>query len=204
MQERYTDIIDFNKETSQIMNKLKCLTVEQFLEFFPENPKNLRDYAMKSVYYFAQNFHTILIQHKEILINANNPEYRQDMIDCIWVMLDMFNNSENEFGSVLCNKKCQDAETPCNIVFFDNNKFFKLVHIANKNELTKCHYSRDLFYNNGEGKHGKEDEGFAKYIFVIRDEALLEEIASFDLQIPHVIALLSGEDTKKPTIKYFE
>ena len=204
MQAPYKEIIDFNKETSQIMNRIKCLTIEQFKEFFPENPERLREHAMGSVYYFASNYQTILIKNKEILINATNPEYRQDLIDCTWVMLDIFKNSTKEYGSALCHKACQEAETPHCIQFFLDNKFYKLVHIANRDELAKVLYARDSFYAKHEGKHGKEEESFTKNVIVIRDESLLTDIEEFELAIPHMIALLSGEDTKKPTIEYFE
>lgn len=204
MGERYPEEIKFSIEAEKIINMFKCLTVEQYLEFFPEEPEFLRTHAMGAVHFTATNKRTLYLHNQEIIINSNFNTYDQECIDCLWVTLDFFKKSKEKYGSVLCHRKCQHADEPFKFTFFVDNIIYKLIYINKKEDMYKVSLAQQIFYANNEGKRGKESSSFTRLVFVSRNNDILDWFDDANIVVPHIITVLDGEPKKKPEIAKYE
>lgn len=199
-------MIAFTKESESIMDaiyKFGCIAEEQLPYFMPPTSRK------------TENYHKVVCNHllaarliTKISDNAYCPyvngQYSQSMIDSIWVMIDLLNDSQND---VPMNERLEisfKAEHPETLCFIkDSAKTVKILPVETVSEIPLIPFVQERFYASANAKPGEEVKKKSLEIIVIRDRAFMETIKQLNISIPHRIALLEGDYNKMPSISYF-
>lgn len=182
------------------INRFRCIRIEQLKYFMPPT-KSTR-----------QNYHEAICTHLSIkklgnmsgeyMFAANESTVSQDMIDSIWVMIDMLSkNPEIPVSNGLQN--AFNPAYPCTVTFIEDNfRIVKLLPVLTAGDIIKI-YAENEKYAILDEKTKEENRTRLMYVIIIRDESLLDEIARISPVFPHKIAYLQGEYNTKPEIEYY-
>ena len=134
----------------------------------------------------------------------NRASYSIDTLYCIWVMLDRIDDSIiSESMEITTAKSCIE-DGGINLCYINGKKKIEYIAYLDNTNLTTVAYIQDTFYTATGAKVGEEEKTSRKYIFVVRDEEVMEKLAEMRLTIPFAVAYVEGNVADVPTIEYYE
>lgn len=135
-----------------------------------------------------------------VYVDKFAPKFDQDLLHCIWVLLD------NECVYETESKLFFHAEEPAKISFLKNNTLYEMVYINQSNITGYTTFLQEKFYKRYPKWQWKENQVEPlMYLFVITDLDLIEAFSDINFSVPHKIAYLDYEKgILEPKIEYFE
>lgn len=181
--------------------KYGCILDDQLADFVPPSKK----FENKENPHISIINHLIAIRHIEmhegVLYPAQKLEYKQDMIDSIWVMLDYLRYVENAPHPSEMMKRSLYAEHPCTLTFIPTAKpMIKTLCIYDKSQITDVLFEQERYKGQD---FGEEDAGNLLYLIIVKSEAVLDALGDLEIILPHKIAYMEQEGNNRPNIRYF-
>lgn len=131
---------------------------------------------------------------------ANN-KMDWEMIDCIWVAADKAKNEDGTYElDALTNSF---SNKPVNIVMNcrKDNITYNIVALTEGNIDSKMPFIIERFKSEHKGRDIKNIKNI-QYIFVIKDKALIPEIAAYEPPMQNKIALLTSDENGVKNVRY--
>ena len=131
-------------------------------------------------------------------VPRQNPKVDRLMLDCLWVAL---NRAKDENGNVI-REEILNAfpNKPVQVNMIHNNKYYNITGITTENVGSTLPFLDQRYKKNYKDKTPDNME----YIFVVRNEDLIDAILDFGLEMPFRIVLLDGEPEAEPRIRYLK
>ena len=196
-----------NSEVLSVLSKFGCLTYSQ-IYYFLKPPKTVNEEAkvkkIQSIEKIINYIKDGSVGHNQYAGWTSEMQYSQEMIDCIWAMIDMMKsgNDSNQMYDKLQNSF--KLEKPESISFIKDNRIIvRAMAVENELNLPAISFVQDKIYNMYGATKGEEEKIFCTLLIVIRDKSYIGKISQIGLTIPHKIALLNGGLLEEPTVKYF-
>lgn len=178
----------------QLIYNFGTISIGQVFKLFPKaNEDSVRFYIMALIKKQLAN-----IVNDKYLVPAVKKEADESMVEALWIMLDMLKcdgiSDELELSFA--------GEQPVKVCFMKDGVLYEIVPI-NKYTINNINYIAEKTNARTIDKDKADD--LTRYVFVIKDEEMLERIGEYQIQFPHSIALISDTgDDAKPDIRYYE
>lgn len=174
----------------KMLSETGCITKKQVEFMIPYHTESAIDMILKALNrkrYIAQ------IDQNIITLFGSPQLYNKTMIDMIWVLFAEAVNKENiETVRYLSN--------PDRLMYIkDKTQMFTLffVSLSSKPQIKMLQADYNTYYKDMK-------EGY-RYIFVVDDEKTLDMLAEMDIQMPHKVALVTGNGSEnRPEISIYE
>lgn len=194
---------DFKDQIQTIVNTLQCVTLRQLYHIIPNKAGRTKE-QLENMVFTTYKYH--LINRSQGATPEDNIYYTfsTDNIDysnilCAWVFIDYVKKHGLDPYETLQSACASPKPVSLNII--GNGKLIKFIGIENKSDLSGILLEQERFYNDYE--KGCEEESGIQYIIVIEDESILLALENLNISIPHIVALVSYEDSEG-IVEYFE
>ena len=138
-----------------------------------------------------------LIKERESMyVPKVNPVPDKTMIDCLWVAIGKIKRKDGTYDTDAL--KLAYSNKPVQIAMLSNDMFYNIVGINSDNLFSTLAFLTDRY-----NKAKKHDDG-VEYIFVIRNEDLIDEILDNEPPMPYRIVLLDGDGPEGPRLRYLK
>ena len=170
-----------------IVNNFGCASKAQMKQIFGERSERIAN-AMIDLRYIADR--------ENMYVPIHTPSPDKMMIDCLWVALGKTKKKDGSYD--LDSLKLAYRNKPVNISILANNVCYNIVGLNSDNLFSTINFLIDR-YNSA-----KQDSRGIEYIFVLRNEDLIDEILEMEIPMPYRIVLLEGDSEEGPRLRYLK
>lgn len=178
------------------VNKYGCIHLSQLQAFVPAY-LSLREDYVRSMSNFLNSNH-IAKMKEDCLLKSGISEPDYEMIDTIWVALDILKDESNIYNSLRTAFKPDFPRTMC--LFANNSYRYDIIPLFSKSDFSKIYEENTRV----SGLEQNESGLMIEHILLIRDIELVKELYTTAPIFSYRIAYLEGEYGEKPTITYYE
>lgn len=194
--------MEYSPEARTILNLLQnfgSLTREQVHKIYEGTKFN----ADKLISFLCKARATRVIEDN-IIVLQNNQRYDQRMLNCIWVMLDRI-KSQNLLESVdLMSAKSSKDDNMTDICFINDGKRVEYITFLDTSDMSKVVHLQSTFYTSTGVKKGEEEKAKQLFVFVCKDEEVMEKLSEMELTIPFMVAFIEGNFNEIPSVDYYK
>ena len=174
-----------------VVSNFGCLSITQ-----AEKMLGGGDMAKKHIsFLILKNY---LRTNEKVMYPAHNAKIDSLMLDCLWVAISRATDKDGNFDSESLMQAFQNSPVQVSMIY--KNVFYNIVGITDGNAGSVIPFLIDRFRKSNPS--GKKDG--IEYVFVVRSEDVIDQILEFEIDLPYRIALITGDNTETPKVKYLK
>lgn len=198
---QYSQITPYAKKIVELANALGCIHKTQLMELFREADYNDDFTKLNKTLAFLRKNRYITYKEDIVMPFPAKEAINWERLDCVWVAMD---RCKRENGAYCINDLIDSySDRPVSIIMInsESNIIYSIMELTEANIGTNLPFVIGKFKSNNKGLDIKKIKN-VQYIFVVKDKALIPEVASYEPPMQNKIALLTTDENGVKNVRY--
>jgi hypothetical protein len=185
-----------------IIQKIGSLTVSQ-IELIDTGHTKESSHSPLTTIRFLNSHNYITFLNDTYVLPFLDKQEKRSGIACFWAMLELIKDADGNIDHSNLDTIIEGNGLVEFSYIHNSSRVVNFVYL-DQSYLSKITMIKQRFYSINNIEVGHEKDAGIVHIFVTGSPEIAVEASELDIKLPHKIALLEGDLTQNPTVKFFD